>query len=364
MNIIFHYPLPVDKNARSASGIRPLRMLEAFDELGFNVDLVAGSSAERKRGIARIQRKVRQGVRYEFVYAESSTMPTALTDPHHLPLRPFMDWRFFEWCKAHSIPVGLFYRDVYWRFESYGVHLNAIKKALAIVAYRFDLWVYQRTLRKLYLPSMEMGRYIPSVHASRFEALPPGHASPSISPVESVPSSGPPLKLFYVGGMSSHYQLHELFKAVRELPQVELTICTRQTEWQEVKHEYADLTPNIKVIHEAGTAMESHLVDSHVAVLFVRPQEYREFAAPMKLYEYLGYGKPILATEGTLAGRFVRENGIGWAIPYRKHSVQQLLSQLVVNPAALDEFRGRLTKISKQHSWRARAEQVVAGLSR
>lgn len=287
-------------------------------------------------------------------------MPTSMTDKHHLPLHPLLDFGFFRFCNRNSIPVGLFYRDIYWRFEEYGKNLNPLKKHTAKLAYWFDLWVYQRTLTKLYLPSMQMGGYVPLVSKDKFEALPPGHLNNAV--IES-PVTNHKLSLFYVGGMSNHYQLHVLFEVVREIPEIEFTLCTREAEWQAVKHEYPELSDNIHVIHKTGAAMEEHLKAADIAVLFVKPQEYREFASPVKLYEYIGFNKPVLASEGTLSGRFVQENKIGWTVPYTNKALKEFLQLLLANPYMLEKAKESLGAVSLQHSWLARAEQVAKGLS-
>ena len=41
--IVYHAPFPLDREASSASGIRPVRMLDAFRELGYTVLDVTGS---------------------------------------------------------------------------------------------------------------------------------------------------------------------------------------------------------------------------------------------------------------------------------------------------------------------------------
>jgi hypothetical protein len=105
-----------------------------------------------------------------------------------------MDWNFFRFCKKNKIPIGLFYRDIYWLFEEYGRELNTAEALVAKLAYRFDLEWYQRTLTKLYLPSIEMGKYIPRVSPDKFASLPPGHSATSIT----TSSLNSPLKLFYV----------------------------------------------------------------------------------------------------------------------------------------------------------------------
>ena len=62
-----------------------------------------------------------------FLYSESSTMPTSLTEPHHMPTHPFLDFSFFYFCKRNGIKIGLFYRDIYWKFEIYKEKVHGIK---------------------------------------------------------------------------------------------------------------------------------------------------------------------------------------------------------------------------------------------
>ncbi|RZU99605.1 glycosyltransferase [Spiribacter vilamensis] len=366
MRILFHHPLPLNEQAKSASGIRPLCMLKAFRDSGYQVDLVTGYSTERSRTIKEIKKNVRAGTQYDLVYSESSTMPTALTDRHHLPLRPFMDFAFLSFCRRHGIPIGLFYRDIYWRFDNYGEGVNALKILMARAFYWVDLYAYQKTVARLYLPSVEMGKYVPLVNPDRFTALPPGHGSISSSnelDVSERLSGEGPLRLFYVGGMSSHYQMHVLFEVVSRIAGVELTVCTREAEWQAVGNEYPPLPANIQIIHESGEAMEGYLRAADLAVLFVRPQEYREFAAPVKLYEYLGHRKPIIASQGTLAGRFVEENAVGWTIPYEDNALQNLLENLLTQPERIEKVARRASSIAEDHTWQVRARQVIDELA-
>ena len=44
--IVYHAPFPLDREASSASGIRPVRMLDAFRELGYTVLDVTGSARD------------------------------------------------------------------------------------------------------------------------------------------------------------------------------------------------------------------------------------------------------------------------------------------------------------------------------
>jgi len=334
-------------------------MCQAFMDLGYKVDLVIGYARERKVAMKRIKSNISLGVEYDFVYAESSTMPTALTERHHIPTHPFMDWKFFGLLKRKNIPIGLFYRDIYWVFDNYGKGLSPLKSNLAKMAYYFDLWVYEKTLSKLYLPSLKMGDYVPIMDKSKFSALPPGHEN-TIIKKKSVSCK---IKLFYVGGMSSHYQLHLIFEVLEDFPEIEFTLCTRDAEWSSVKNEYPQVAGNINIIHKSGVGMKNHLQDCDIAILYVKPHEYWEFASPVKLYEYLGFQKPILASSGTLAGDFVEKNKIGWSIPYEKSSIIEFFNKIISDKTIINSMQDSLSAVAAKHSWLARAQQVATELT-
>ena len=97
--IIFHIPNKLDKSQNSGSQIRPIKMIQAFKNIGYKVDLIMGTVKERKIQIKNLKQRINAGEKYEFLYSESSTMPTALTEPHHLPVAPFLDFDFFKYCK-------------------------------------------------------------------------------------------------------------------------------------------------------------------------------------------------------------------------------------------------------------------------
>ncbi|MBB1358236.1 glycosyltransferase [Pseudoalteromonas sp. SG45-6] len=363
-NMIFHHPLPLNYQATSASGIRPIKMLNALKSLGYKVDLVTGYSAERKKCIKKIKNNIEKGLEYDFVYSESSTMPTILTDRYHLPLNPLLDFGFFKFCKRQNIKIGLFYRDIYWAFEGYGNDLNLLKIATAKLAYKYDLKNYNKYLTKLYLPSLEMGKYVPIVNGKIFEALPPGSDSNNHFDADANLSSSEDEKLniFYVGGMSEHYQMHLLFKVVSQFPKIILTICTRENEWLSVKDTYPALTDNIKIVHKVGEDMKMLMQQADIVSVFVKPHEYWEFAAPVKLYEYLGSRKPILASNGTLAANFVKNNKIGWAIDYKPSALTKFFVDLVNDRQKLVKVKGEMNAVAEQHTWVARAKQVQKDL--
>lgn len=362
VRIIYHHPLPLDFAAKSASGIRPVKMLQAFKELGCEVDLVVGYARDRKLAIEAIEAKIKDGVKYDFLYSESSTMPTTMTETHHFPLYPFLDLHFFKLCSISKIPISLFYRDIYWRFEKSAKGINFIKSFAAKFGYFFDLWIYNRFVDLLYLPTEQMKYHIPNYDGYNIKSLPPGYDHvvnlDCSNLIKNFNKSN--LKLFYVGGMSDFYQMHVLFEAVSELPEIELTVCTRSDEWQAVKSQYINSLKNINIIHASGDSMLEHLRSSDICLLFVKPDDYWSFCSAVKLFEYTGHIKPIIASKGILDSKIILENKIGWVCDYEKDSLKQLIKNISnIDNSELELIFSNLVKFSQTNTWKDRAKKVV-----
>ena len=222
MRLIFHIPLKIDRNDPSASQIRPQKLMTAFAELGWEMDVVEGSARDRKQQITKIKRKIRQGVHFDFVYSESSTMPTLLTEPHHLPTHPCLDFGFLAYCKRHGIPVGLFYRDIHWQYANKG---EGFKQRVARYFYFYDLWQYGRLLDVLFLPTLPMLEHVPHKFSCSVVELPSGlnHSGRQIEGH----SSREAMELLYVGGVGGNYNLKPLMSAVSTMVGVRFTFCCR-----------------------------------------------------------------------------------------------------------------------------------------
>lgn len=355
--MIYHTPYPLDRSGRAASAIRPARMRDAFEEIGYEVIEITGRAAERRRLIRAAKERIRSGARIDFVYSESSTMPTALTEPNHLPVRPLQDLGFLRFCRRRGVPTGLFYRDIYWQFPEYAAGLPAPVAFGTRSFYRWDLRRYRAALDRVFLPSLRMAEYLPVALRSRASALPPA------SDVVDSPTSSGPQTLLFVGGVGAYYRLHECVRGVGEAQEAALILCTREDQWQGVRAEYEEvLGDRIEVVHRSGAELEELYARTDFGSLFLEPITYREFAAPLKMFEYLGHGKPIISAEGSLASEFVRENGIGWVIPYESRALADLLDRLSADPSEVAGVRARVAEVRREHTWAARARQVVREL--
>lgn len=355
--IIFHTPYALNPSATSASGIRPVRMRDAFVALGYEVIEVTGTQAERRARIADVKRRIAGGLDVAFVYSEAATAPTGFDKPFSFATSLSRDVRFLRFCREAGIPVGLFYRDIYWQFAEYAERVGKPLAAILRARYRADLRGYERAVDRIFLPSMRMAEYLPVANRPAAAALPPG--------AEKVDGPAPEggVSLFYVGGTGGYYRMQETVRGVEAATGARLTICTRESEWAESAPLYRDVIgASTTVVHRSGPELEALYADAHIGALLMEPMEYREFAAPMKLYEYLGHAKPIIATAGSLAGEFVEEHGIGWAIPYEAGALTELLERLAADPALLAAKVEAARTVREQHTWQARARQAADAL--
>ena len=261
---IFHIPNYIDLNRKSASNIRPFKMIKAFENIGYQVDCIMGYGKERKKSIKEIKKNIRNGVKYDFLYSESSTMPTLLTEKNHLPTYPFLDFNFFKFCKKHNIKIGLFYRDIHWKFKLYNVSVPFPKRNISKIFYRYDLLKYRQLVDVLYLASEQVKQYLPIKNIEcnnyKIKSLPPGC---EIKEIKVEDENKTTLKLFYVGGISEElYNFEKVLVAVNQIRDVELTICCREKEWEKIKVKYERyINENIKIVHITGEELEKFYND-------------------------------------------------------------------------------------------------------
>ncbi len=352
MNVIFHIPLPLDKKSKSASGIRPIKILETFQSLGYEVDVISGYSKERKRNIKKILDKIASGVKYDFCYSESSTMPTLLTEKNHLPRLDIPDFRFFKLCKKNSIPIRLFYRDIYWRFDDYYKQVG-LKGYIAKFFYEYDVCQYLKYLDTLYVPCMKMLDYIPRLRKLHCEELPSGCLIQDINQNEKMTNTS-----IYVGGVGNHYDLHKMINTYSRMKNEKLLLCVRSDDWKSEQNRY-NVSDNIQIIHASGEELKKWYSYPNKAMLFVEPSIYWGFAIPYKLFEYMGWGLPIIASDNTAVGSYVREHNIGWTISYTEDSLEELLKYLSEHPEELIEKQIALRKVALDNTWQKRCEQIA-----
>lgn len=361
---IVYFPFKILENHPSASNIRPIKIIEGFKKIGYQVYVIKGYGDERKKIINYLKEKINIGEKFDFVYMESSTEPTLLTDANHLPTHPLMDFGFLKFCRKKGIKVGLFYRDIHWRFNQYKKITSLPKRTVAYIFYFYDLLKYKKCIDVIFLPSSKMENYIPIRLNKQVVELPSGCEKVTINKL--VIKEKKHLSILYVGGLNKElYNIEEMVKGVYKNKTFTLDICCREDEWELNKKYYGQYLNNrIKVIHESGRALDEIATEKDLFSLMIEPTPYWEFAMPMKLFSYISYGKPIIGVNNTACGEFINRYSVGYTSDYNESSITELLEY--IEKSYNHDYKIKikaLTKAFDENTWEARAKAVVESLN-
>ena len=362
---IYHYPNPIAETPGIGSALRPKRMLEALCDIGYEVEVVTGYSQERKEKIATVRRKIQSGVRYDFAYSESVNDPIAMTDRDHLPRHPCMDFSFFRFCRDHGIPVGLFYRDMHWKFPFYRDEVALWKRAILIPMFQRDLLHYQRSIDKIYYASPVVNNYLRL--KIPFGTLPPGGESrPAILARRAthLQQSGE-LHVFYVGSISGEvYDIRNLCAAVQHSPGVYLTICTPKSQWENMRGKYgAYMSDRIQVVQGSSGQLAEHYEQADIFACCMNSSPYTDLAMPIKVPESISYGTPLMITETIAAASLIREEQCGWTVANSGEAMAELLQFLRDHPEEVAAKTKNTVEAASRHTWECRARQVAEDLT-
>lgn len=365
--MIFYHPAPLSTDPQSGSQVRPVKMLEAFRTLGYDVYEITGNLGQRVKKINELMDILSRQPRssYQFFYGESITAPPIIRDKTLSLGQAFKELSIFSRLHSQKIPMGLFYRDIHWKFDQYKNNLRLEKRLLSIPFFYYELYLYARFLDYLFLPSIGMCKIIPFFKdGSRVIALPPGcndiqASDERLNPLSSKGSQFS-LRLLYVGGIIPPlYDIRPVLDIVRKRTDFQLTISCRRQEWDSWKNVYEPfLSPNIRIIHANEHELQSLYLQSDISLLFYTPHEYRRLAIPLKLSESLGYGVPIIASGDTEAARFIQAECIGW-VANSSDELGNLLTYLAYNSAEIKTMRKNVYQVCARHTWRQRAQQVA-----
>lgn len=358
--MIFYYPSKASMAEDSGEKIRPLSIILAFEEIGFKVHKVIGDVVERKKIINNLKKGILLGkIKPAFVYIESTNLPLPLSTAGQKIPSFCLDLNFLYWIKRRGVRISLFYRDIYWKFDHWWKRQGIIRGCLIWPFYYYELYQYVKIADLIFCPSAEFREIIHKFRkSSQCALLPPGCTIHSDLPL---PKFNTFLNLFYVGGCRPPiYDLSVLLIACKKLKKyVHLTICTRREEWIKSRWFYEGcLGNNVRIVHETGLALKERYLSSHISMMAINKDEYRALMMPLKLFEAIGYNRPIIAGAKSAAGRFVKENGIGWVTNEDVKGLTKTL-EMIRQFSMFSQVVQNIKRIQPEHTWQARAISIA-----
>ena len=322
-----------------APKVRIHQMAAAFQRIG-SVTTLACYRAERRDRLRPLLNRV-DWSQVDGVYVESASS-TAIP----------ADIAFLRGVRRRGVPVGIFVRDAYQFFpELYPP--KGLKGRVLSGLYRLTLSAYARYATMLFVPSDGLSA---AIRQPRAQTLPPG--------VEWRPRPASvgvrPNQVIYVGAGGAHDGVDRLVAAMTAVhdrrPDARLVLVMRPNEALGLS-----FPPFVTRISASGQDLSSWLWSSQLAAIPRVNTAYHQLAMPVKLFDYLGHGLPVLTTGPSEAASLVKAASVGWVTDDRVDAMAQGLLR------ALDEpIGGRMSSLSafaRENTWDARARTVLTAFA-
>lgn len=311
-----------------------------------DLDVIAAERGPRRAALARYAMTGRlRGL--DGIYVEnSSTLPSET------------DLAFLALARALGIPVLTYIRDAQHLFDEYYA-VTSLRRRVARWVFRPTIGALRRVSTRAAYPSIGLARVVGDTDPDPI-LLPPGSPAPADAPRRPGANA-----LLFVGAM--RYPVHGLdlllgaIERVRaEGDQVELICVSRPGE------EPAEPRPSwIRVERASGDGIRALLPDVIATIQPRLRSPYNDLAVPIKVMEYLSYGRPLIVTDCIEQARIVREAGAGIVVADDSDAMAEGIRRVVhADHAALQRWSRNARESAARSSWAARAGNIVDLLAR
>jgi hypothetical protein len=306
------------------------------------LDVVAGDRGPRRGVLARYAVSGRlRGL--DGIHVESSSFLPAEADLAFLGL-----------ARSLGVPVLTYVRDAYQLFgDEYPP--RSIRQRFGYAAFRPMLRALDAVSSRLAFPTPGLARAVLGAAADRAVLLPPGAPGPI-----SVPREAGANRLLFVGDarLPAH-GADRLIEAVGRARSngvaVQLSVVCRPG--QEPPGGHPDW---MRIERAEGEAIHA-LLPEVVATVIPRPRtSYNDLALPVKLFEYLAYGRPLLVTDCTEQAAIVHDADAGLVVGDAVHELVAGIADLAsAAPDRLDAWSTAAHRAALAQGWGIRAERIV-----
>ena len=318
-----------------------VRIMHLRDELMrlVDLDLADGYRPGRRVALARYALSGRlHGL--DGIYVESSTFLPAETDLAFLGL-----------ARALRVPVLTYVRDAYQLFDDYGLP-RTVRHRAARTAFRPMIRALRAVSSQMAVPSAGLAEALGLDDAA---LLPPGAPPPA-----EVARSPDANRLLFVGDarLPAHGADRLIVGVERAREQgsaVELELVCRAGQ-----EPPGPLPAWVHIVRAEGSQIVDRL-PRIVATVIPRPRNaYNDLALPIKLFDYLSYGRPLIVTDCTEQARVVAAADAGVVTADDPAAIAEALIRVVDAPVErVERWSANATAAARAASWQDRARQIV-----
>jgi glycosyltransferase involved in cell wall biosynthesis len=184
--------------------------------------------------------------------------------------------------------------------------------------------------------------------------------------------TGPPFRVAYVGNLFRHKGVFVLVDAVARLPrEYRLEVVGGSPETLGVFQAYVrerQIEDRVDLLgHLPATEVPARLSGAHVAVLpnsAASPVSSR-FTSPLKMFEYMAAGVPIVATDVPAIREVLRHDNNAWLVrPDDAAELAAGIRDVCQSPSKAEALARRARQDVEGHTWEARAARILAFIDR
>lgn len=330
---------PLDQGRWGATA----RISQLRDQLATmaELDVIEGYRGRRRLALLRYLFSGRlRGLDGAYVET-SSTLPAEL------------DLAFLAVARLLGIPVVTYVRDAQYLFDEY-YSVTSLRRRLARALFLPAVSLLRRVSSRTGYPSVGLAR------AVRDPAEPPLLLPPGSPPPERVPRRPDARSLLFVGAM--RYEAHGLALLTASVERVRASgrdlrvICVSRP-----GEEPPEPRPAWMRVEHGSQAEIRALLPEVLATLQPRLRTpYNDLAVPIKVMEYLSYGRPLIVTDCAEQARIVTDADAGIVVPDSVDGMTSgLLGLLDAGPAQIDAWSANATAAAERNSWRSRAGRIL-----
>ena len=262
------------------------------------------------------------------------------------------DLAFMALMRLLRRPVGVYFRDAYQLFRD--IYPRRYRRQIVTdLIWRVTMPMTRGLATQHFVPSQGLAEVM---HLRHPVLLPPG-----TEPGTPDLGAGREPLVAYVGGngwADGFDALIEAMAIVRTtVPSARLLAVTAP-----LSPERLTQLPDWVQIRQAGRAeLPALLKDARLCVIPRPITEYTNLAVPLKLWDYLSMGKPVVATNATETAKILSASGGGIVTPDTAEGLAAGLSKLLLDEKLATEMavRARAFACSPDSTWDARAARIL-----
>jgi glycosyltransferase involved in cell wall biosynthesis len=261
------------------------------------------------------------------------------------------DIAFLAAARVLGVPVLTYVRDAQPLFSEY-YRGGSPKRWLSRRLFRTAFGSLMRVSTEVAFPSAGLAAVFGRTDAN---LLPPGAPAPV-----AVERRSDANQLLFVGGLRDAVHggdiLLEAVASVRQAgTDVELICVSRPGEEPPPPH-----PPWLRVERGGGPDIHALLPRVIASITPYRCSPYNNLAVPIKVMDYLSYGRPLLVTDCSEQARIVRSAGAGLVVGDSVDELAGGIGELMAaRPERLDAYSEAARRAALEHAWDLRARTVL-----